>query len=93
MADDIFLTPEEQDERARRWLKENGPALVIGIGLGFGAIFGWNQYKASLQTKAEEASALYQTAITEIRSSQLSDIDAQVTELKESYSGSSYAAR
>ena len=42
MADDIFLTPEEQDERARQWLKDNGPALIVGVVLGIGAIFGWD---------------------------------------------------
>jgi len=68
MADDIFLTPEEQDERARKWLKENGPALAIGIALGLGAIFGWNQYKAKMQRDAETASELYTAAIEELNS-------------------------
>lgn len=93
MADDIFLTPEEQDERARKWLKDNGPALAIGIALGLAAIFGYEQYKDSVQRNAEQASALYQAALTEVSDSSLSDIDAQVTELKENYASSSYAAK
>jgi len=93
MADDIFLSPEEQDERARKWLKENGPALAIGIALGLGAIFGWNQYKDSRQSKAEEASAIYALAIEEIQGSELADIGAQHTELKGSFSDSPYAAK
>jgi len=93
MADDIFLTPEEQDEKARKWLKENGPALAIGIALGLGAIFGWNQYKDSIQTKAEAASVIYAKTLDDIRTSELADIDAQVTELKDDYAGSSYASK
>ena len=93
MADDIFLTPEEQDERARKWLKDNGPALAIGIVLGLGAIFGYEQYKGNVQSKAEQASALYQTALSEVADSSLSNIDAQVKELKENYASSSYAAK
>ena len=58
MADDIFLTPEEQDERARQWLKDNGPALIVGVVLGIGAIFGWDYYKKSQLEKAEAASSL-----------------------------------
>jgi predicted negative regulator of RcsB-dependent stress response len=93
MADDIFLTPEEQDERARKWLKDNGPALAIGIALGLAAIFGYEQYKDSVQRNAEQASALYQAALTEVSDSSLSDIDAQVSELKDNYASSSYAAK
>jgi len=93
MADDIFLTPEEQDERARKWLKDNGPALAIGIALGLAAIFGYEQYKDSNQSKAEQASALYDAALVEVADSSLSDIDAQVSELKKNYSSSSYAAK
>ena len=93
MADDIFLTPEEQDERARKWLKDNGPALAIGIALGLAAIFGYEQYKDNVQNKAEHASALYEAALSEVADSSLSDIDAQVAELKKDYSTSSYAAK
>jgi predicted negative regulator of RcsB-dependent stress response len=93
MADDIFLTPEEQDERARKWLKDNGPALAIGIALGLAAIFGYDQYKNSKITSAEQASALYATVVAEVSDSNLSNIDAQVKSLKADYAGSSYAAK
>lgn len=93
MADDIFLSPEEQDERARQWLKNNGPALAIGIALGLAAIFGYDLYKESKITKAEQASALYSTALSEVADSELSNIDAQVSKLKADYSSSSYAAK
>lgn len=93
MADDIFLSQEEQDERAKKWLKDNGPALAIGIALGLGAIFGFNQYKANKLAKAELASGLYVAALNEINDSDNSDINAQVAELKDSYASSSYAAK
>ena len=93
MADDILLTPEEQDERARKWLKDNGPALAIGIVLGLGAIFGYEQYKESNLRNAELASSLYDAALVEVNDSSLSDIDAQVSALKEDHASSSYAAK
>jgi len=93
MADDILLTPEEQDERARKWLKDNGPALAIGIVLGLGAIFGYEQYKESKLRNAELASSLYDAALIEVNDSSLSDIDAQVSALKENHASSSYAAK
>lgn len=93
MADDIFLSPEEQDERARQWLKDNGMALALGIGLGLAAVVGFNKYQDHKEAQAEQASALFSTAIDEINTSDLSDIDAQVAELKEHYPNTSYAAK
>ena len=93
MADDIFLTPEEQDERAKKWLKDNGMSIAVGIGLGLAAVFGYNQYKDSVQLKAEQASGLYDEVITTHENSEISDIDVQVQQLKNDYASSSYAAK
>jgi len=60
MADDIYLSPEEQDERARQWFKDNAPALAIGIALGLAAVVGYNKYQDQQQIDAEAASALFQ---------------------------------
>ena len=93
MVDDILLTPEEQDERARKWLRDNGPALVIGIVLGLGAVFGYNQYQAKLKTDAETASAVYQELESLYEQSELAQIDELVETLKQDHKGSSYAAK
>lgn len=93
MADDIFLSPEEQDERARQWFKDNLPALAIGIALGLAAVVGFNKYKDNQQLGAETASSLFQQAASEIRDSELSDIDSQVASLKEEHASTSYAAK
>ena len=93
MADDIFLSPEEQDERARKWLKDNGPALGVGIALGLAGIFGWEHYQDNKQQAAESASTLYEQVLEEFDDSKLSDFQAQVTELKSSHADTSYAAK
>ena len=93
MADDIFLTPEEQDERAKKWLKDNGMSIAVGIGLGLAGVFGYNQYKDSVQNNAEQASGLYDKVITIHQNSEISEIDAQVEELKNSHASSSYASK
>ena len=93
MADDIFLSPEEQDERAKKWLKENGLAIGIGIALGFGAIFGYNQYQDSIQKNAESASSLFSSALTLFSDSKNADIDTQLTELKDKHPSSTYASK
>lgn len=93
MVDDILLSPQEQDERAKQWLKDNGMAIVIGISLGLAAVFGYNDYQARQITNAEQASTIYETVLGLVNDSELADIESQVTTLKEGHSGSSYAAK
>ncbi len=93
MADDIFLSPEEQDERARQWFKDNGPALGIGIALGLAAVVGYNKYQDDKQLSAEKASELFQQTVAEIRDSELSSIEEQVNTLKSEHASTVYAAK
>lgn len=93
MADDILLTPEEQDEKARKWFKENGLSLAIGIALGLAAIFGYNQYKANVLANAESASDLYSNIIQQVAQSTIVDIADDVATLKADYPDSPYAVK
>jgi len=93
MADDIFLSPEEQDERAKQWLKDNGIAIAVGIALGFGAIIGYNHYKDGVKEDAETASSLFSSALIAIEDSKNADIDSQFTQLKSDHPSSTYASK
>lgn len=93
MVDDILLSPQEQDERAKQWLKDNGMAIVIGISLGLAAVYGYNNYQAKQVTNAEQASSIYETVLGLVNDSELADIDSQVMRLKQGHSDSSYAAK
>ena len=93
MADDILLTPEEQDERAKQWLKDNGIAIVLGVCLGLGAIFGYNQYKANQLKNAQTASQIYNSVLQSFSDSELVDIEDRVETLKSDHTSTSYAAK
>ena len=36
----------EQGERVKKWLLENGSAIVMGLVIAFGGLFGMNQWQA-----------------------------------------------
>lgn len=93
MADDLLLSPEEQDERARQWFKDNWLAIAIGIGLGLAAVTWYQNYKTQQQQNAVTASALYASVLDELASSDLSDITAQVDRMKADYQKTPYAAK
>lgn len=50
-------TEEEQVERLKAWLKENGLSIVLGIVIGVGGIAGYNYWMHAQETTAAEASS------------------------------------
>ena len=49
---DEFLTDEQEAERARQWLRENGLFILAGVVLGLGGLFGWQQWESSKLSEA-----------------------------------------
>lgn len=58
-----FESDEQRAEAIRRWLRQNGPAIVLGVVLGLGGIFGWQQWNRHLERVAEAASDDYQVIV------------------------------
>jgi len=59
---DLYDT-REQGERVKSWLRENGSAIVMGLVLAFGLMFGFKQYQAWEISKRQQASAEYQVML------------------------------
>lgn len=51
---------EAQAEQLKEWWKENWKALVAGLALGVGAIFGWEGYKDYREAQAGAASQMFE---------------------------------
>lgn len=73
MALDELLDEHEQGERVRAWLRNNGLALIVGIILGLGAIFGWKWWQQERQDQRVAAGAAYQATVQAIAAG---DLDA-----------------
>jgi len=54
------LSEKEQLEEMRAWWSENGRYVITGVVLGVAIIFGWNQWRSSIQTSRIEASNLFE---------------------------------
>ena len=50
MVDDIVLSPEEQAEQTKEWLKKNIPSIFIGLALGISLVYGYTTYTCLLYT-------------------------------------------
>ena len=88
---DLYDT-HEQGERVKSWLRENGSAIVMGLVLAFGLMFGFKQWQVWEISKRQQASAEYQVMATLIKSD---NIDAAVSNyevLKAEFPKSAYTS-
>ena len=60
------LSEKEQLQEMRAWWSENGRYVITGVVLGVAIIFGWNQWRASIQTSRIEASNLFEEVMSAV---------------------------
>ena len=60
------LSEKEQLEEIRAWWSENGRFVITGVVLGVAIIFGWNQWRSSMQTSRIEASNLFEEVMSAV---------------------------
>jgi predicted negative regulator of RcsB-dependent stress response len=84
-----YETEEQQVEAIKRFWKENGMALVIGVVLGLGGLVGWRYYNDSQIAAKEQASFAYEQVTQDVVAGEL-DFGKAKTFI-ESHSDSGYA--
>ncbi len=78
---EIYSTEEQQAEAIKRFFRENGLSLALGVIVGLGGLYGWKAYNQNQITTAEQASDAY-TKLVE-SDSVLASADAFITENKD----------
>ena len=56
---EIYSTEEQQAEAIKRFFRENGLSLALGVVIGLGGLYGWKAYNQQQITTAENASDAY----------------------------------
>jgi predicted negative regulator of RcsB-dependent stress response len=85
-----YLSDDEQAEALKKWWKENAVSIIVGAGLGFGIIFGWQGWQMFQTSQGEAASQLY--AQVEKATKSGADFDNTAAQLKADYAGTAYAS-
>ncbi len=83
MAIDDPLDEQEQSERVRTWLRNNGAGLIGGIALGLAVIFGWQWWQKRELHERNEAHARYDTALSGIAAGDLDKARADAATMKD----------
>lgn len=60
------LTEEEQIEALKNWWKQNGVAVIAGLVIGLGGLFGWRYWADYKDTRAEQAGVIYEQVLNNL---------------------------
>ena len=64
---DVYTAEDQQIEKIKKWWRENGLSVVLGLTLGISGMFGWRYWQAEQVERSEAASALYSDMIASLQ--------------------------
>ncbi|MEX2122353.1 MAG: tetratricopeptide repeat protein [Woeseia sp.] len=90
---DELLSEKEQIEAIRGWWKENGSFIVSGVVIGVGLLLGWNYWNNQRAQSALQASAVYESLVTEVADGDIEAARTLAADLYENYASTVYAGQ
>jgi predicted negative regulator of RcsB-dependent stress response len=82
----------EQGEVVKKWLKENGSAIVMGLVIAFGGLFGFKQWQSWQENSRQQASAEFQVMGTLLATDQIDAAMDNFQNLKDEHARSPYTS-
>ncbi len=82
----------EQGEVVKKWLQENGSAIVMGLVLAFGGLFGFKQWQSWQESNRQQASYEYEVMGQLLSQNQLDEAMTNFQVLKDEHAKSPYAS-
>lgn len=82
----------EQSEQVRKWIKENGIAVAVGVVLALAIIFGWRQWQAHKANTEIQAASQFAVVQNAVQSGNKQAMGAALGDLQKNYAKSPYAA-
>jgi len=89
VADD-FLTDEQQAERARQWVRENGMFIAAGVVLGLAVLFGWQSWQDRQLEVAGDAAVVWGQLSSAINGERYNEVDEAFAVLEKDFPGTPY---
>ena len=80
----------EQSERVRKWIKEYGFSIVMGLVLAFAGIFGFQQWRSNQVTQRHLAAEYFEVIESELEAGETEFALEQYEVLRDTVSGSAY---
>lgn len=87
-----IMDSHEQGEVVKKWLMENGSAIVMGLVIAFGGLFGFKQWQNWQETNRQQASYEYEVMGELLAQNQLDAAMANFQTLRDDHKKSPYAS-
>lgn len=87
-----YETDDEKVEAIKKWWKENGASVAIGIVIGLALVFGWRGWVAYRDSVASQASAVFDRLLVSANAGQADAVTKQAEQLRADFSSTPYAA-
>ena len=82
----------EQSAIVKKWLSENGSAMIMGLVIAFGGLFGFKQWQSWQENNKQQASTEYVVLSELLTAGQLDAAMANFQNLRDNYSSSPYTS-
>ena len=87
-----LMDEHERGESVRAWLRQNGGAIVTGVAIGLGLIFGWQWYQRNKIEHRVLAATQYQDLTEAVERKDAEMVASLSDDLAKNYSDTPYAA-
>lgn len=88
---DIYASDEEKAEEIKRWWRENGRSVMIGLIIGFASIFAVRYWMNYQQNQTVQASLVYQQLLTALSDGDLEQAETSTDGLMKEYGSAGYS--
>ncbi|MEJ2344279.1 MAG: tetratricopeptide repeat protein [Gammaproteobacteria bacterium] len=89
---DVYATDDEKVEQLKKWWKENGRSLVIGVVIGLAVLIGWRTWSHYRTGQAEQASDTYAALMAALSRNDNETALADGERIVSNFSSTPYAA-
>jgi predicted negative regulator of RcsB-dependent stress response len=88
-----LLSEDEQWDALKRWLKTNGPSILVMVAVALLGYFGWQWWQDRQDQQARAASLVFEQVLADFDADKIDPALAGIDKLHQEYPGSAYTSR